>query len=571
MARPWLSESIHAVRPAFAQVVAVSAFVNLLAVAAPVFVLQVYDRVVMHAGLSTLYGLLVGVGIAILFDFVLRQYRARLLQRTALAVDIGITRRLMDKLLAVPLRVLETRPVTYWESLFRDAYAVRNTLSGATALALADLPFAVIFLAVVYLIAPPMALVVLALVPLFVALAWAGARRQSARTADERDMASEREAVTGDILAARTTIKSLGLDAGFRDRWETVHAATVEAALERGRTADNFVNSGLAVSVIATVSITGVGALAILDQQITIGALIATNMLANRIIGPFHQLVGTWRTVATGRQAIDRLDAAFALPEERADSAVRLERPKGTLVFDAVTFRYRREDEPVIDGLGLTLEARGLYGVMGANGSGKTTLLKLAMGLYPPEEGRILIDGADIAQFSRRDLARWFGYVPQEIRVFAGTIRDNICAGKTDVDDGRIVAAARLAGVHDFIVAQPDGYGTIVGDGGQALPGGIRQKIGIARAVLLDPVVLFLDEPSSDLDRDAEAALAATLARLSTDHTIVMVTHSRALLSVCHSVLLLDRGRIGKGGAARDVLPELFGGARDVPAARPGR
>lgn len=558
MARPWLSEIVQNVRPAFAQILAVSAFVNLLAVAAPVFVLQVYDRVVMHAGISTLYGLVIGVLIAILFDFVLRQFRARMLQRAALEIDIGVNRRVLDRLMAVPLRALEGRPVAQWDILFRDATAVRDTLSGPTAIAIADLPFAVLFLAVIYTIAAPVAWVVLVLIPVFVGIAWAGARIQTSRTQAERESALERDSLVADLISGRTTIKSLGLDDAFRNRWEDAHAVTVERGLDRGRAGDNFVNMGLAVSVIATVAITGVGALAILDQQLTIGALIATNMLAARIIMPFHQLVGTWRTVAMYRQAADRLDELFAMPVERRDSAIAFERPAGTLAFDGVTFRYAPDAEPVIDEIRLTLEARGLYAVMGTNGSGKTTLLKLAMGLYAPDDGTVQIDGADVAQFSRRDLSKWIGYVPQEIQLFSGTIRDNISAADPEASDEEVIRAARLAGVHDFIAALNDGYGTKVGDGGTALPGGIRQKVGIARAILGDPPILMLDEPSSNLDRDSETALAESLRALSSDHTVLMATHSLRLLSACHSILVLERGKVRMGGPAEKVLPELF-------------
>ena len=245
MARPWLSEIMQNVRPAFAQILAVSAFVNLLAVAAPVFVLQVYDRVVMHAGVSTLYGLVIGVLIAILFDFVLRQFRARMLQRTALEIDIGVNRRVLDRLMAVPLRTLENRSVAQWDILFRDATAVRDTLSGPTAIAVADLPFAVLFLAVIYAIAAPVAWVVLLLIPVFVGIAWLGARTQTSRTHAEREAALQRDSLVGDLISGRATIKSLGLDDGFRDRWENAHAVTVERGLDRGRAGDNFVNMGL--------------------------------------------------------------------------------------------------------------------------------------------------------------------------------------------------------------------------------------------------------------------------------------------------------------------------------------
>jgi ATP-binding cassette subfamily C protein LapB len=566
MATAWLSETMRALRPAFGQVALASAFVNLLAVAAPVFVLQVYDRVVMHAGISTLYGLAIGVCIAIVFDFVLRQFRARVLQSAAVTVDVGLTRRLSGKLLSAPLRILESHPATYWDTVFRDAQAVRNTLTGPTAVAVADLPFAVVFLAVVYAIAPPMALVVVVLVPVFAGIAWWGARTQSRATDAERDAVLGREAVVSDIVAGRATIRAIGADARFRERWEEAHAATVDAGLDRGREADNFVNAGVSVSILSTVALTGIGALAILDQQITIGALIATNMLANRIIGPFHQLVGTWRTIALCRQAISRLDSVFALPEERIDGAVAMERPKGALTFDAVTFRYAPDAEPVIDGIGLTFEARGLYGIVGANGSGKTTLLKLALGLYRPDSGRVLVDGADIAQFGRRDIARWFGYVPQHVHLFAGTVRENISASHPDASDEEILKAARLAGLHEFVAALPDGYGTRIGEGGGDLPGGIRQKVGIARALLRDPQFLVLDEPSSDLDRQAEAALADQLRRFAADRTVIMASHSARLLGVCHSIVVIEKGRVGRGGPAKDLLPELFGNA--LPAAR---
>lgn len=569
MASHWLSEILKQVRPAFTQILVVSAFVNLLAIAAPVFVLQVYDRVVMHAGISTLYGLVIGVLVAIVFDFVLRQFRARLLQRAALEIDIGVNRRVLDKLMTVPLRVLEARPVAQWDILFRDANAVRDTLSGPTAVAIADLPFAVIFLGVIYAIAAPVAWVVLMLIPVFVLIAWLGARSQTARNRDERNATLARDGLVGDVIAGRTTIKSLGLDDAFASRWEDAHAEAVDRGLERGRTGDNFVNLGLAVSVIATVAITGVGALAILNQELTIGALIATNMLAARIIMPFHQLVGTWRMAALCRQAIGRLDDLFALSSERAESAISFDRPDGKLVFDGATFRYAPENEPVIDEIRLTLEARGLYAVMGANGSGKTTLLKLAMGLYAPDDGQVLIDDADIGQFSRRDLTRWIGYVPQEIRLFSGSIRDNISAAQPEAPDEDIIRAAKLAGVHEFVAALPDGYGADVGDGGAALPGGIRQKIGIARALLRQPPVLLMDEPSSNLDRDSETALAETLRTLSNDHTIVMATHSLRLLSACHSILVLERGKVRTGGPADKVLPEMFPAAAAVAARKP--
>ena len=186
------------------------------------------------------------------------------------------------------------------------------------------------------------------------------------------------------------------------------------------------------------------------------------------------------------------------------------------------------------------------------------------MGLYAPDDGRVLLDGADIAQFSRADLSNWVGYVPQEIRLFAGSLRENIAAADPDASDEDVIRAATQAGAHEFIASLPDGYGTEAGDGGVGLPGGIRQKIGIARALLRQPPVLLMDEPSSNLDRDSEAALAEALRGLSTNHTIVMATHSMRLLNACHSVLVLDGRRIRMGGEAEKILPQLFPGTREA-------
>jgi len=329
----------------------------------------------------------------------------------------------------------------------------------------------------------------------------------------------------------------------------------------RGGRTDTFSNLGQTLTMLTTIALVTTGALAIIDLQLTIGALIASTMLGNRVIGPFNQLVGNWRNYANCRQALKRLDAVFALAEDRTERSIRLNRPEGRLTLEVVSFGYQDDHPPVIDNLSMEVKPPGMLGVVGRNGCGKTTLLKMMQGLYAPTSGRVLLDGGDTSQFSRHDLANWIGYVPQECFLFAGTIRENIAITHPEASDDEIVKAATLAGVHEYVIDLPDGYGTEIGEAGSRLSGGQRQRIAIARALLPDPPILLLDEVSGNLDMQAEIALRDTLSELARDHTIVIVTHTPVLLRACNNIMALERGRIAMGGPTQEILPRLFGGA----------
>ena len=563
--RAWLREVLQPLKPAFREVLVMALFVNILALAVPVFVLQVYDRVVFHAGLSTLQGLVIGMAAVLVFDYVLRQARARVMQTVALRIDVVVGRRLFDKLMSLPLQVLESRPAAYWQALFRDVDVVRNTVSGASALLIADLPFAVLFLGLTFVIAAPIAWVLLVILPLFLFVAWRSGNTMATANRAERESALARDGLIAEMIAGRTTIKALALDRAMRPYWEERHADNIERAAVRGAKADGYANLGATLTMLTTVALTTVGAVAIINQQLTIGALIATNMLSGRLLGPFNQLVGTWRTYAGFRQAIERLGHVFNMASERQTGEIELQRPRGEITLEDVAFSYAESAKPVVDTVSVTFPAGGVHALIGRNGSGKSTLLKLAQGLYPPSKGRVLLDGADVAQFTRTELARWIGYVPQECVLFAGTLRDNIGYRKPEATDEEIIAAATTAGVHEFIIDLPDGYASEIGEAGQRLSAGQRQRIAIARALVGDPPVLLLDEPSSNLDRQAEQELRNTLAAIGKDRTVVVVTHSPILLSVCKDLVALDRGRIALAGPADEILPRLWGGARVAP------
>lgn len=558
--RKWLKSVTKPVRSSLREAVLASLFINILALAVPIFILQVYDRVVFHHGISTLYALLIGVLVAMAFDFVLRQARSRILQRVALRIDVGLGRSLYDKIAGLPLRTLEGRPSGFWHTLFKDTETVRNTFSGSNAVLLTDLPFAILFVGLIYIIAPAVVWVLLVALPIFVVLAIISGRVMENATKKERESGISREAFLSEMLYGRSTIKALALEKTIKTSWEEKHATSIQNALVRGSRTDTFGNLGTCLSLLTTISLVTTGALAIIDLELTIGALIASTMLGNRVIGPFNQLVGNWKGFTNCKQALKRLDTVFSLAEDRAEGSVRLPRPVGNLVLEDVSYSYSHKDQaPVINNIKMSVNPPGMLGVVGRNGCGKTTLLKLIQGLYHPNTGRILLDGGDINQFSRNDLASWIGYVPQECFLFAGTIRENICIANPGASDEEIISVATLAGVHDYVVDLPDGYATNIGEAGSHLSGGQRQRIAIARALLTDPPILLLDEVSGNLDAQAERALRETLLKLAKDHTIIIVTHSPLLLQACNHVMLLEKGQIAIGGTAKDILPRLFG------------
>lgn len=565
MKKTSLKSLIAPIWPATGELLVLSLFVNLMALAVPVFVLQVYDRVVAKAGLTTLQGLAAGVAVVIIFDFLLRQTRSRVVQRASLRFDLHFGKLLFEKLNRLPLRVLESRPAAYWQGLFRDSDTVRNAVAGPPVIMLVDLPFAVLFLGIIYIIAEPLVWVIIAAAAIFVLFALRSGFAIGSVANKERGHSLNRDGFLADIVANRTTIKALALERAISPMWQDRQVDAIEGAMDRGRVTDTYGNVGVSLTVSTTIAITTVGALAIIDQQISIGSLVATNMLASRIVGPFAQLVSQWRNMVLARQSGKRLAEVLAMPDDYRESGIDLPRPEGAVTVENVTFTFDPEAEPVLKDIRIRVPANGIHAIVGPNGSGKTTLLKLIQGLYTPVKGRVLLDGADISQFTVTEMAGWIGYVPQENVLLAGTIRENLARGRSDIDDDHILEAAKAVGAHDFIVDLPDGYGTVVGEGGRTLSGGQRQRLAIARALIGDPAVLLMDEPSASLDRQAEEQLRDQLRILSESRTVLIVSHSATLLSVCSNIIVMDRGVVVRGGPSREILPTLFRRAPGAP------
>lgn len=553
----WLHQVLAPLRPAYIQVVVLAFGISMVGLLASLFSLQVYDRVIAKGGYSTLVALVLGMVLAIALDHLLRHGRGLLMQRVGARIEVAIARAVYERITRLPTLQLESRPPAFWQTTFRDIETIRATTAGATALLIIDLPFLVLTLGVIGLVAWPLLPVTLLAMVAFSLLAWRSGRVVSRGSEHEQVRLLSRDTLLADLAASRLHLKSLGASPGMQQRWEASYARWMDDALQRSREADHYREMAHAMSVSTTVITTTAGAVAILNQLMSMGALTASNILSGKLISPLTQLVSQWRAFGQFEAARKRLGELFALPLDREASPVSLPRPRGALTLERLNFRYPGSQADQLSALSGQLGPFGMHAVVGANGSGKSTLLRVLRGLYPPSAGRVLLDGADLAQFGHADLGRWIGLLNQQPRLIAGSIRDNIALGASVPDDERIVRAARLAGAYDFIVDLPQGFDTDVGEGGQRFSGGQRKRIAIAQVLYNDPPILLLDEPTSDLDSVAEAAFVETLKTLAADHTVLAVTHSTSVLQQCHGILVLDRGRLAAAGPARELLPRL--------------
>lgn len=553
----WLRSLLLRLRPAYKQAIWMALAINALALLTAIFTMQVYDRVVAHAGYSTLTALVLGMLVVVVIDYAMRTGRALLLQRVGGRVEVEIARAVFNRLLRLPTVELEKRSPAYWQLTFRDIELVRSTCAGATAMLLIDLPFLLLSFGLVALIAWPVVPVVLVTTAAFVGLAWYSGRGAKQNNEREKQLIIQRDVAIAELSGARVALKALGAGDSATRRWEMHYAHWMRESLMRSQESDRYRDLANEMSTLNMVMTTSFGALAILNQLMSMGSLIAANILAGKLVAPFVQLVGQWRSWGQFLAAKRRLDELMSQPLERDSSAVTLLRPDGVLRMEGMNFAYPGSSALQIRQLSGQIGPHGMHAIVGANGSGKTTLLKLLRGLYTPSEGRVLVDGADIAQFAQKDLARWIAYLPQQVQLISGTVRDNIALSDSDATDQQIVRAATLACAHVFLVDLPDGYGTQVGEGGMRFSGGQRKRIAIAQVLMHDPAILLLDEPTSDLDRDAEQAFILTLRELAKDHTVVVVTHSPAILVHCNGIIVMDKGRIVSAGPASQILPRL--------------
>ncbi len=553
----WLRHILEPHRTAYKQTIWLALAINFMGLFAAIFSLQVYDRVVAHAGYATLFALVTGMVIVIAMDHVFRSGRAVVLQQVGAQIEVAIARGVFRRMMALPTPQLEKLPPSYWQAVYRDVEVVRGTFSGATAMLLIDLPFVLLSLFAVALIALPLLPVALVTIAAFVLLAWRSGEVTRDATESEREQLVHRDAAIAELASARLHLKALAAHEPAAMRWDGRYAAWLDESLSRSREADHFREMAHGMTTANTVMVTTVGALFILGQHLTLGALIATNILTGRMVSPLVQLVSQWRMFGQFKSAKKRLDVLFAMPLDRESDAVALPDAQGVLRLDRVSFQYAGTESHQVQSISGQIGPYGLHGVVGPNGSGKTTLLKLLRGLYAPTEGRVLLDDADLVQHSQGYLAQQIAYLAQDAHLLSISVRDNIALGKPDATDEEIVRAAQLAGAHSFLIDSPDGYGTLIGPEGRRFSVGQTKRILIAQALVSDAPVILLDEPTSELDHETELKLIMSLRELAQRKTIVVVSHSHLMLGHCQGLMVMKDGKLIAAGAAAALLPKL--------------
>ncbi len=554
--------------PLYGEVMVASLLLSLFALVMPLFTMNVYDRVVPNHALETLWVLAIGVGLVLGFELVMRTLRGYFVDVAGRRIDVTVSATVFEKVLGIEMKA---RPASVGSlsSQLHEFESVREFLTSATITTLVDLPFAAVFIAAMFWVGGPLAWVPLLAVPLVIGISLLLQGPLSRAVHANSACAAQRQAALVETLVGLETIKTSGAEGAAQRKWEQVVGQMAQLALRARLLSACVINLSLFAQQAATLVVVVIGVYLNADDRLTTGGLIACTILAGRALAPLSQVAGLTTRYHQARTALAGIDRLMALPVERPPGKHFLHRPplRGEIEFRQVSFRYPGRDIAALDGVSFRIASGERVGLIGRIGSGKTTIEKLILGLYAPDAGTVLVDGAEVRQLDPAALRRDIGYVPQDVMLFSGTLRDNIVMGAPYADDEAVLRAARLGGVSDFVDRLPDGYDLRLGERGEGLSGGQRQAIAIARAELLQPPLLLLDEPSSAMDNRTEEQFKARLASALGGRTLILVTHRGSLLSLVDRLIVMDQGRIVADGPKAEILNALAGRKLHVASA----
>jgi ATP-binding cassette, subfamily C, bacterial LapB len=557
----WFWGTLARAWPIYGEVMLAAVLINLFALASPLFIMNVYDRVVPNNAIETLWVLALGVVTVFAFDFLLRNLRGYFVDSAGRIADVKLASRIFEQVLGIRMAARPPSAGAFASNL-RELESLRDFFTSATLVALVDLPFVLLFIGVVWLIGGPIAVVPAVAVPLVLAvglLLQLPLNQVMRRTFKDT---AQKHGVLVETINGLETIKSVGAEGRTQRSWEQLVGVTAGSAMRARFLAALGVNFSALAQNLVTVGVVIWGVYRIGDGDMTVGALVACTIITGRAMAPLGQVAGILTRYHQARAAFDALDQVMALPNERPAHARFLHRPEvqGAIAFQNVSFTYPDQKQPALDRVSFSVRPGERVGLIGRIGSGKSTIEKLVLGLYQPDQGAVLVDGTDLRQIDPADVRRHIGCVLQDVFLFRGTIRENIALGASFVDDQAVLRAARLAGVDDFVARHPQGFDLDVGERGERLSGGQRQAVAVARALLLDPPILVLDEPTSAMDNDAENRLKQRLTEILEGKTLLLVTHRASLLSLVERLIVLDGGRLLADGPKEDVLQALADG-----------
>ncbi|MDP4529691.1 type I secretion system permease/ATPase [Alkalimonas delamerensis] len=552
----WFWDTIKLSAPIYRDALLAAFFINLFAIAIPLYVMNVYDRVVPNLAVDTLWVLTSGMVVIFVFDFILKQLRGYLLDVAAKKSDVLLSSRLFEKMLNLKAK---SRP----ESLgafarnVQEFDSIRDFVASSTMAALIDLPFALLFFAVLYFIAGPAALLLLIAILAMLAFSFWVLKRMATLVEQGSRLNSQKQAHLVESLAGLDSLKLAGAESQFQGKWESLVSESASWSMQTKKYTVAVASVTSFIQHLVTVAIVVSGVYLIMDNQLSFGGLIAFVLLGNRMVAPFAQIALLATRYQNAKAALTNLEQLMALEEEQTDHFLHRGYFDGKVEFDRVGFSYPGTQHQVLKDVSFTIRPGEKVAIIGRIGSGKTTIEKLMLQFYQPGAGAIRFDGVDSQQINPADLRQKIGCVPQDINLFYGSVRDNITLGVPHVDDERVLKAARLAGVTQFTDHEPNGLDRQVGERGSYLSGGQRQSVAMARALLFNPPILVLDEPSSHMDSHTEFQLIRHISQVAKDKTLILITHKMSMLELVDRVIVLEKGRVVADGSKAAVLAAL--------------
>jgi subfamily B ATP-binding cassette protein HlyB/CyaB len=546
----WFLGAVQKYRRLLGEVLVASFFLQLFALVSPLFFQVVIDKVLVHQSMSTLDVLMIGLVAIAAFETILGILRTYLFAHTTNRIDVELGARLFRHLLALPIAYFQARRVGDSVARVRELENIRSFLTSSGLTLAIDLFFTIVFIAVLLFYSSLLTMIVLASFPLYIGISVAASPLFQQRLDEKFKRGAENQAFLVESVAGIETLKAMAVEPQMQRRWEEQLAGYVAASfrvVSLGNTASQAVQF---ISKLVTVAILYLGAKMVIDGSLSVGELVAFNLLAGRVSAPVLRLAQTWQDFHQARLSIARLgDILNTAPEpiynpgRTAPGTIR-----GNIVFERVSFRYRIDGPPVLHEIDLEIPAGQMIGIVGPSGSGKSTLAKLVQRLYVPEGGRVLVDGNDVAQIDPAWLRRQIGVVLQDSVLFNRSVRENIALADPAIPTEQVIAAAELAGAHDFILRLPEGYDTIVGERGGSLSGGQRQRVAIARALITNPRILIFDEATSALDYESERIVQQNMARISKGRTVLIVAHRLSALRQADRIVTIEQGRLIEDG-----------------------
>ncbi|MDH3581694.1 MAG: type I secretion system permease/ATPase [Hyphomicrobiales bacterium] len=568
----WLWDSVWPLWPIYCQVVIAAALVNILALASPLFIMNVYDRVLPNKAISTLWVLVIGIGLAIAFDFLLKTLRVALIGNAGRRADVLLASRLFAHVLSLDLSSRPHRTGEFANHL-KDFEIVREFFTSNTVVTITDLLFVGLFIFIIYQISgvtayvPAVAVVLVVIIGLLI-------QPPMHRVVDQAQAeAGYRHSLLLDAISGLETIKCARAESQMQRQWEQFVGQNSETAQKLRNISSVGLNLSAFVQQSVTVGVVVVGAYLFEEGEVSSGAIIASVILAGRAVAPLGQLASTFARSQQAFSSLRMLNQLMSLPEDGEGETRHINRTieSGSIHFDNVTFEYPDATTQALKDFSLRIEPGERVGIIGKIGSGKTTIGRLLSRLYMAGEGNLLLDDVDVRQYHPSEVRRRVAFVAQDAALFHGSVRDNIVFGAPYVSDDVVVRAAELSGTADFVKLHPHGYNMPVGEGGRLLSSGQRHSLALARAFLFDPVIVFLDEPTGAMDMQSERML---LQRLKTafrpDQTVIITTHRSSMLNLVNRVIVIDQGQVVLDGPKDEVMKQLTAG-RQAASAQVGK